>query len=62
MSVTRGVLRGPRADLQAACNFLEEKNMRLTALIDRVFPFEHASGAFEYFGSGSHVGKVVVRL
>jgi NADPH:quinone reductase-like Zn-dependent oxidoreductase len=30
-------------------------------VVDRVFEFDEAVAAFEYFSSGSHVGKVVVR-
>jgi NADPH:quinone reductase-like Zn-dependent oxidoreductase len=29
-------------------------------VIDRVFPFEAARGAFSYFGEGKHFGKVVI--
>jgi NADPH:quinone reductase-like Zn-dependent oxidoreductase len=31
-------------------------------VIDRVFPFEEAPAAFDYLESGSHFGKVVIRL
>jgi NADPH:quinone reductase-like Zn-dependent oxidoreductase len=35
---------------------------KLKPVIDRVFAFEDAAAAFEYLESGSHFGKVVIRL
>jgi NADPH:quinone reductase-like Zn-dependent oxidoreductase len=31
-------------------------------VIDRVFTFEESAAAFEYLESGSHFGKVAIRL
>jgi NADPH:quinone reductase-like Zn-dependent oxidoreductase len=35
---------------------------RLAPLIDRVFPFAETRAAYDYLASGSHVGKVVIRV
>jgi len=35
---------------------------RIHPCIDRVFPFEESAHAFEHLASGSHFGKVVIRL
>jgi NADPH:quinone reductase-like Zn-dependent oxidoreductase len=35
---------------------------RLRPVVDRVFPFEHAAEAFRHMESGSHFGKIVVRV
>lgn len=35
---------------------------RMQPVIDRVFPFERATDALEYLKSGSHFGKVVIRI
>jgi NADPH:quinone reductase-like Zn-dependent oxidoreductase len=39
---------------------LEQSNVR--PVIDKVFPFAAAREAFEYMASGSHFGKVVIRV
>jgi NADPH:quinone reductase-like Zn-dependent oxidoreductase len=39
---------------------LEASNIR--PVIDRIFPFEAAPDAYEYMASGSHFGKIVIRL
>jgi NADPH:quinone reductase-like Zn-dependent oxidoreductase len=35
---------------------------KITPIIDRVFPFDEARGAYEHLASGAHFGKVVIRL
>jgi NADPH:quinone reductase-like Zn-dependent oxidoreductase len=35
---------------------------KLKPVIDRTFSFEEAPAAFTYLESGSHFGKVVIRL
>jgi NADPH:quinone reductase-like Zn-dependent oxidoreductase len=45
----------------AAMNaFLAEKRIR--PVIDRVFAFEEAAGAYDHLRSGQHFGKVVARV
>ena len=65
MSLTdenRGLLAGSRVDLEAVSQFLEEKKVSLAPLVDRVFSFDDAKAAFAYLESGSHVGKVVLKM
>ena len=35
---------------------------KVEPIIDRVFPFEDARAAYEHLASGTHFGKVVIRL
>ncbi|KAF2439082.1 NAD(P)-binding protein [Karstenula rhodostoma CBS 690.94] len=58
----KGILAGSRADMEAVSRFLDEKKVDLGPLVDRVFAFEEAEKAFAYLESGSHVGKVVLRM
>jgi NADPH:quinone reductase-like Zn-dependent oxidoreductase len=51
---------GSREDFEAMNAFIAQH--RLKPVIDRVFRFEEAPAAFEYLDSGSHFGKVVIRL
>ncbi|KAK4234058.1 putative alcohol dehydrogenase [Achaetomium macrosporum] len=57
-----GVLGGSKQDYIDLNRFLEEKKVSLSPLIDRVFAFDKAPAAFEYLYSGSHVGKVVIKV
>ena len=34
----------------------------LHPVIDRVFPFENATSAYDYLASGKHLGKVVIEI
>jgi NADPH:quinone reductase-like Zn-dependent oxidoreductase len=51
---------GSREDFEQMNAFIART--RLKPVIDRVFTFEEAPAAFEYLESGSHFGKVVIRL
>jgi NADPH:quinone reductase-like Zn-dependent oxidoreductase len=51
---------GSRADFEAMNAFIARH--KLKPVIDRVFSFEEAPAAFEYLESGSHFGKVAIRL
>ena len=55
-----GVYVGSREDFIAMNAFISEHKIR--PLIDRVFEFEEAPGAFEYLASGDFMGKIVIRL
>lgn len=55
-------MAGSRTDLEDVCAFLDEKKVDLKPLIDRVFAFDDAKAAFDYMESGSHVGKVVIKM
>jgi len=51
---------GSREDFQQMNAFIAKHKLR--PVIDRAFRFEEAPAAFEYLDSGSHFGKVVIRL
>ena len=51
---------GSREDFEQMNAFITKH--KLKPIIDRTFKFEEAAAAFEYLESGSHFGKVVIRL
>lgn len=53
---------GSKEDFEELNRFLEEKKVSLAPLIDRVFTFDESPAAFNYLYSGSHVGKVVIKV
>ncbi|KAL2145074.1 hypothetical protein VTI28DRAFT_7953 [Corynascus sepedonium] len=58
----KGIHVGSRLDFLELNRFLEEKQVSLAPLVDRVFSFEESPAAFEYLYSGNHVGKVVIKV
>ncbi|KAK3368701.1 alcohol dehydrogenase [Podospora didyma] len=58
----QGIAVGSKLDNQALNTFLEENQIRLEPLIDRVFSFEESEEAFDYLWSGQHMGKVVIKF
>ncbi|OLN95496.1 Zinc-type alcohol dehydrogenase C1773.06c-like protein 1 [Colletotrichum chlorophyti] len=58
----KGIAVGSKEDFQDLCQFLEEKKISLSPLIDRVFSFTESEEAFNYLYSGSHIGKVVIKM
>lgn len=59
-STTKGILNGPQDRFVEMNAFLAEKGVK--PLVERVFPLEDAKEAMLYLASGSHFGKVVVRM
>jgi NADPH:quinone reductase-like Zn-dependent oxidoreductase len=55
-----GIFVGSRAHFEALNAFLAKHAIR--PVIDRVFPFEAAEEAYAWMGTGSHFGKIVIRL
>jgi NADPH:quinone reductase-like Zn-dependent oxidoreductase len=55
-----GIYVGSREMFEGLNRALEASNIR--PVIDRIFPFEAAPDAYEYMASGSHFGKIVIRL
>jgi NADPH:quinone reductase-like Zn-dependent oxidoreductase len=55
-----GIYVGHRTALERLLTFAEAKTLR--PVIDRVFPFAEAEGAYDYLESGAHFGKVVIRI
>lgn len=56
----KGILNGPRDRFEEMCSFYEQHQIRPP--VDRVFEFGQAKEALKYLFSGSHFGKVVVRV
>ncbi len=59
-AVVRSIGVGDRAALEDVVRAV--KGSGLKPVIDRVFPFEDARGAFEHLKGATHVGKVVITL
>lgn len=55
-----GIYVGSREMFEGMNRALEQTQIR--PVIDKVFPFEEAPRAFAYLESGSHFGKVVIRV
>ncbi|KAF2202620.1 NAD(P)-binding protein [Delitschia confertaspora ATCC 74209] len=58
----KGIGVGSKADFEELNRYLEEKNIRLTPALDRVFSFEQSKEAFDYLYSGKHMGKIIIKL
>lgn len=56
----KGIFVGSREMFEQMLAFMDANTIR--PVIDRVFPFEETTAAFRYLESGSHFGKVVVRV
>ena len=55
-----GILNGPRDRFEEMVRFYEEHGIK--PVVDRVFGFEEAKEALLYLWSGSHFGKIIVRV
>jgi NADPH:quinone reductase-like Zn-dependent oxidoreductase len=55
-----GIYVGSREMFEGLNQALEQSKIR--PVIDKVFPFEAAREAYEYMSSGSHFGKIVIRV
>jgi NADPH:quinone reductase-like Zn-dependent oxidoreductase len=56
----KGIVNGPRDELERMLKFYEEKQIR--PVVDRIFGFGEANDALEYLFGGGHFGKVVVKV
>ncbi|KAF2110620.1 alcohol dehydrogenase [Lophiotrema nucula] len=56
----KGIVNGPRDELERMLKFYEEK--KIHAVVDKVFKFEEGQDAIQYLFKGGHFGKVVVRV
>jgi NADPH:quinone reductase-like Zn-dependent oxidoreductase len=56
----KGIMNGPRDELERMLAFYDEKKIR--PVVDREFKFEEADEAIKYLFSGGHFGKVVVKV
>jgi len=55
-----GMLNGPRDRFEEMLEFYEK--FEIKPVVDKVFAFEDAKEALEYLWSGSHFGKVVIKM
>ncbi len=55
-----GIYVGSVVMFEALVRALEAS--KIAPIIDRVFPFDEARGAYEHLASGAHFGKVVIRI
>ncbi|KAL9947565.1 hypothetical protein ACHAP6_007709 [Verticillium nonalfalfae] len=62
LAKVQGIGVGSKLDYQRMNRFIEENNMSLTPIIDKVFTFEESAAAFDYLYSGQHAGKVVIKI
>ncbi|MDX1568410.1 MAG: NAD(P)-dependent alcohol dehydrogenase, partial [Longimicrobiales bacterium] len=51
---------GSRADFERMNRFIEGHDLR--PIVDRVFEFEEADEAFDFFENGDYMGKLVIRI
>jgi threonine dehydrogenase-like Zn-dependent dehydrogenase len=58
----RGIAVGSKGDYENLNQFLSDKNVSLAPLVDRVFSFDESAAAFDYLYSGSHTGKVIIKV
>ncbi|KAH8648852.1 hypothetical protein BGZ61DRAFT_547664 [Ilyonectria robusta] len=58
----KGIMAGSKRDFQNLCQFLEEKKVSISPIVDRVFSFHESKDAFNYLYSGKHIGKVVIKI
>jgi NADPH:quinone reductase-like Zn-dependent oxidoreductase len=56
----KGIVNGPRDELERMLKFYEEKQIR--PVVDRVFKFDEANEALQYLFGGGHFGKVVIKV
>ncbi|KAL6712300.1 hypothetical protein ACN47E_000177 [Coniothyrium glycines] len=56
----KGILNGPRDELEKMLKFYDEK--KIHPVVDKRFKFEEADKALQYLFSGGHFGKVVVQV
>ncbi|KAJ9157599.1 alcohol dehydrogenase [Pleurostoma richardsiae] len=56
----KGILNGPKDRFEEVCRFYEEHEIH--PVVDKVFAFEESKEALKYLFSGSHFGKVVIKV
>ncbi|KAE8376647.1 hypothetical protein BDV26DRAFT_231187 [Aspergillus bertholletiae] len=56
----KGIINGPKDRFEEAMNFYEKHHIQ--PVVNKVFSFEEAKEAFKCVASGSHFGKVVIRV
>lgn len=55
-----GILNGPKDRVEELLSFCEKHQIR--PVVDKTFDFDSAKEALDYLWSGSHFGKVVIKV
>jgi D-arabinose 1-dehydrogenase-like Zn-dependent alcohol dehydrogenase len=59
----RGIAMGTQKDFEEMNAYLEEKQVRLDALVvDRPFSFANAKDAYDRLESGKFYGKIIIKI
>ncbi|CCF36958.1 alcohol dehydrogenase zinc-binding domain-containing protein [Colletotrichum higginsianum] len=58
----QGVVVGTTEDHRKLNEFIGQKDVKLSALVDKVFALKEAQKAYDYLGAGKHVGKVIIKV
>ncbi|KAK5074200.1 hypothetical protein LTR64_006655 [Lithohypha guttulata] len=58
----KGILNGPRDRFQEMIDVAFQEDKGVKPVVDQVFEFEQAREALKYLESGSHFGKVVIKV
>ena len=58
--ILKGITSGSRKMLEGCISAVEINNLR--PVIDKVYDFKKANEAYKYLDSGSHIGKVVIKI
>jgi len=56
----KGIINGPKDRFEEMIQFYETHQIR--PVVNRVFSFEQSPEAFQFVESGSHFGKVVIKI
>lgn len=56
----KGIINGPKDRFEEMLEFYEKHDIH--PVVDRIFSFEEGKEAFQYLASGSHFGKVCIRV
>ncbi|KAJ7089035.1 hypothetical protein C8R43DRAFT_1082321 [Mycena crocata] len=61
-AIIKGIAVGSKIDFQNLNKFLEDNDVKLAPVIDKVFAFDDSKAAFEHLTSEKAVGKVVIKF
>ncbi|KAJ5296352.1 Lysophospholipase nte1 [Penicillium atrosanguineum] len=58
----QGIFVGSIIDQRKLCDFLEERQVDLSPIVDQIFPFTTSNDAFDYLYTAQHQSKVVIKF
>jgi NADPH:quinone reductase-like Zn-dependent oxidoreductase len=56
----KGIINGPKDRFEEMNRFYQQQQIH--PVVNRVFSFEESKEAFKFLASGSHFGKVVIKV